>query len=98
MTKVGKWKAVARCVKKSSGAWATVFLGFQLLGAGMAYADSPLIGTWYNSFCSRVDLTVDQNGVIDGNYTSHTGSTGTSIVAGQVNPALQPQPGGKRSF
>ena len=59
----------------------------------MAYADSPLNGTWYNSFCSRVDLTVDQNGVIDGKYTSHTGSTGTSIVAGQVNPTLQPQPG-----
>ena len=59
----------------------------------MAYAESPLGGTWYNSFCSRVDLTVDQNGVIDGKYTSHTGSTGTSIAAGQVNPALQPQPG-----
>ena len=93
MTKVGKWKAVARCVKKSACAWTTVFLSFQLLGAGMAYADSPLIGTWYNSFCSRVDLTVDQNGVIDGKYTSHTGSTGTSLVTGQVNPALQPQPG-----
>lgn len=58
----------------------------------MAHADSPLNGAWYNSFCSRVDLTVDQNGVINGKYTSHTGSTGTSIALGQVNPALQPQP------
>ena len=59
----------------------------------MAYADSPLDGTWYNSFCSRVDLTVNKTGVINGKYTSHTGSTGTSAVVGQVNPALQPQPG-----
>lgn len=92
MTNIGKWAAVARCVKKSACVWTAVFLGSQLLGAGMAYADSPLNGTWYNSFCSRVDLTVDQTGLISGQYTSHTGSTGTSAVIGLVNPALQPQP------
>ena len=58
----------------------------------MACADSPLTGTWYNSYCSRVDLDVDQNGLINGKYTSHTGSSGTSTVIGQVNPTLQPQP------
>ena len=93
MTGMGKWEAVARRVKQSVCALTAVLLGSQLLGASMAYADSPLDGTWYNSFCSRVDLSVDQNGVIDGKYTSHTGSTGTSAVVGQVNPALQPQPG-----
>ena len=36
---------------------------------------------------------MDQNGRIKGKYTSHTGSTGTSAVIGQVNPALRPQPG-----
>ena len=77
-----------RCV-----AFAHLLLGFHLLGASMVHAASPLNGTWYNSFCSRVDLTVDQDGLIDGRYTSHTGSTGTSIVSGLVNPALQPQPG-----
>ena len=93
MTNIGKWAAVARLVKKSAYAWTTVFLGSQLLGAGMAYADSPLNGTWYNSFCSRVDLAVSSTGQITGQYTSHTGSTGTSNVVGQVNPDLAPQPG-----
>lgn len=93
MTNIGKWAAVARCVKKSACVWTVGLIGFQLIGASMTYADSPLNGTWHNSFCSRVDLTVNQNGLINGKYTSHTGSTGTSVVAGQVNPALQPQPG-----
>ncbi len=45
---------------------------------------SPLNGIWYNSYCSRVDLNVNKNGNIKGQYTSHTGSVGTSNVNGFV--------------
>ena len=73
------------------------FYGFTLFFLFLmetAHAESPLNGTWYNSYCSRVDLTVDSStGMINGQYTSHTGSTGTSNVIGLVNPLLVPQPG-----
>lgn len=45
----------------------------------------PLDGTWFNSYCSRVDLSVSDEGQIQGLYTSHTGSTGTSLALGQVS-------------
>lgn len=48
-------------------------------------AASPIEGTWYNSFCSRVDLSVADNGQIKGVYTSHTGSTGSSMALGQLD-------------
>ncbi len=51
-----------------------------------AIASSPVDGTWYNSYCSRMDLTVDDQGMISGVYTSHTGSTGSSRVVGYVDP------------
>lgn len=52
-----------------------------------AYADaSPVSGTWYNSYCSQIKLNVNYDGLIQGVYTSHTGSTGTSFVFGWINP------------
>ncbi|MEM0928581.1 MAG: hypothetical protein AAGI89_04730 [Pseudomonadota bacterium] len=47
-------------------------------------ASAQLQGTWYNSYCSRVDLTVAGD-VIQGVYTSHTGSTGSSYAVGQFD-------------
>lgn len=53
----------------------------------LAFAASPINGTWYNSYCSRVDLSVsDTSGKIVATYTSHTGSTGTSFGLGFTNP------------
>jgi len=50
-------------------------------------AQSPLNGTWYNSYCSRMDVNIDPvSGKISGEYTSHTGSAGTSPLAGYVDP------------
>lgn len=46
-------------------------------------ADKPIQGTWYNSYCSRVDIT-DTGGRLSGVYTSHTGSTGSSRLIGQT--------------
>ena len=43
---------------------------------------SPVTGTWFNSYCSQMMLVADSQGSIQGSYTSHTGSTGTSIVSG----------------
>ncbi len=43
---------------------------------------SPLSGTWYNSYCSQVELAVHEDGKIKGVYTSHTGSVGSSDVIG----------------
>lgn len=60
-------------------------------------AEHPLNGTWYNSYCSQVELQVDPLdgnfaiGEINGIYTSHTGSTGSSLVKGLVN--YKPEPG-----
>ena len=48
----------------------------------LALAQNPITGTWYNSYCSRIDLEVGKNREIQGTYTSHTGSTGTSRVMG----------------
>jgi len=45
---------------------------------------SPIAGTWYNSYCSQVTLSVSPVGKITGVYTSHTGSTGSSNVVGWV--------------
>ncbi|MEM7740844.1 MAG: hypothetical protein AAF225_08585, partial [Pseudomonadota bacterium] len=42
---------------------------------GINAASAQLQGTWYNSYCSRVDFTVTGD-IIQGVYTSHTGSTG----------------------
>lgn len=43
----------------------------------------PLVGTWYNSYCSQVSLDVEKDsGKISGTYTSHTGSVGSSSVVG----------------
>lgn len=53
---------------------------------------SPLEGTWYNSYCSQVELTVSSAGAVSGVYTSHTGSTGSSKVIGYVNPQAEPSP------
>lgn len=59
-----------------------------LLLPSLAFAENPIAGTWYNSYCSRVDLSIDNNsGEISGVYTSHTGSTGSSVVKGYTNPA-----------
>ena len=60
--------------------------GLFLLICGSRAATHPLDGTWYNSYCSRVDLAVSEDGLIQGTYTSHTGSTGTSLVIGKVHP------------
>ena len=57
-----------------------------------AFAENPLQGTWYNSYCSRIDLNVDAAGAISGIYTSHTGSTGSSYAIGYINPNAQPAP------
>lgn len=50
----------------------------------------PLEGTWYNSYCSRIDLSVSNDGLIQGEYTSHTGSTGSSLAIGQLDPESSP--------
>lgn len=47
---------------------------------------NPLEGSWYNAYCSRIDLSVGDQGLIQGGYTSHTGSTGSSLAIGLVNP------------
>ncbi len=53
----------------------------------MAVADSPISGTWTNSYCSQLDLSVDEeSGRISGTYTSHTGATGSYNVVGSVAP------------
>lgn len=68
------------------------FFFLALLIFANAFAANPLQGTWYNSYCSRVDLNVDAAGAISGIYTSHTGSTGSSYVIGYINPNAQPAP------
>ena len=69
-----------------------ILTGF-LYSSFYAMADSPIQGEWHNSYCSRMDLTVDENtGAITGIYTSHTGSTGASSVIGYVNPNEKPEP------
>ena len=45
---------------------------------------SPVVGTWHNSYCSKVELSVENDWQINGIYTSHTGSTGSSNVIGWV--------------
>jgi saccharopepsin len=42
----------------------------------------PIEGTWVNSYCSQVSLTLTAQNTIIGTYTSHTGSTGSSNVVG----------------
>ena len=53
----------------------------------MTASAHPVEGSWYNAYCSRVDLQVTDAGRVTGVYTSHTGSTGTSAVLGQLDPA-----------
>lgn len=65
-------------------------LGLALAGSLLPANGSPLSGTWHNSYCSRVDLAVDANGIVTGLYTSHTGSTGSSEVIGWVSPSAVP--------
>ena len=55
-----------------------------------ANANSVLDGTWYNSYCSQVTLNTDDNGNVAGVYTSHTGSTGSSNVIGQIKVGSKP--------
>jgi hypothetical protein len=43
---------------------------------------SPVTGTWYNSYCSQMMLAANSGGGVNGSYTSHTGSTGTSVING----------------
>lgn len=45
-----------------------------------------LNGTWENSYGSIMSLEVGNNGLILGEYSSHTGSTGTYIVVGYCRP------------
>ncbi|MBN1994412.1 MAG: hypothetical protein JW953_17065 [Anaerolineae bacterium] len=52
-----------------------------------AMANSPVTGTWYNSYCSQMNLAVNSSGEIKGVYTSHTGSTGSSNIVGWVGAA-----------
>lgn len=49
---------------------------FSMFIATPVLANKPIQGTWYNSYCSRVDIT-DTGGQLSGVYTSHTGSTGS---------------------
>ena len=67
------------------------------IATGAAAQTSPINGTWFNSYCSRVDLTA-QNGMITGVYTSHTGSTGSSTVVGQYDETATPSPSGGLPF
>ncbi len=53
---------------------------------------SPIAGTWYNSYCSQVNLSISPAGEITGVYTSHTGSTGSSNVIGWVGSSANPFP------
>ena len=59
-----------------------------MIASASLRAASPLEGTWYNGFCSRVDLKVSETGQISGIYTSHTGSTGSSSVLGQLDSGV----------
>lgn len=45
-----------------------------------------LDGSWENSYGSIMTLSVDEEGVITGEYTSHTGSTGTYLIIGHCRP------------
>lgn len=56
---------------------------FSMFIATPVLANKPIQGTWYNSYCSRVDIT-DTGGQLSGVYTSHTGSTGSSRLIGQT--------------
>ncbi len=68
-------------------------LGLTLMASLLPAMAHPLSGTWHNSYCSRVDLSVGEDGVVTGVYTSHTGSTGSSQVIGWVDPtAVAPTP------
>lgn len=72
----------------------TLLVGTLFAASLVVKADSPLIGTWYNSYCSQVVLSVDAStGVITGEYTSHTGSTGTSNVVGYIDPGASASSG-----
>ena len=51
---------------------------------GSAMAASPVAGSWTNSYCSQLELAVDDGGSISGVYTSHTGATGSYTVLGSV--------------
>jgi hypothetical protein len=46
-----------------------------------------LNGTWENSYGSTMVLNVDEEGFIFGEYSSHTGSTGTYLVIGHCRPS-----------
>ena len=45
---------------------------------------NPLVGTWWNSYCSTMKLGVDNLGNITGKYASITGSAGETGVLGKV--------------
>lgn len=63
--------------------------GISSLSQEISVPNPGISGTWYNSYCSRVDLDVDSLGNITGVYTSHTGSTGSSNVVGWVGNNAQ---------
>ncbi|WP_109356353.1 hypothetical protein [Sphingorhabdus sp. EL138] len=46
-----------------------------------------IAGTWYNSYCSQVALTTGPGNLVQGTYTSHTGSTGSFKITGYVGVA-----------
>lgn len=46
-----------------------------------------IAGTWYNSYCSQVELTTGPGNLVQGSYTSHTGSTGSFRITGYVGVA-----------
>lgn len=45
-----------------------------------------LNGLWENSYGSTMTLNTDEEGIITGEYTSHTGSTGTYLIVGHCCP------------
>jgi saccharopepsin len=47
----------------------------------------PIEGTWVNSYCSQISLSLTPQNTIIGTYTSHTGSTGSSNVVGWLSGA-----------
>ena len=48
-----------------------------------------IAGTWYNSYCSQVELTAGPGNLVQGTYTSHTGSTGSYRITGYMGVAAK---------
>tara|TARA_B100000768_G_scaffold136830_1_gene127791 strand:- start:30 stop:1175 length:1146 start_codon:yes stop_codon:yes gene_type:complete len=73
-------KNIKKTIKLVS-ATSLLFMTANILHAGDR---NPLVGSWWNSYCSTMKLGVDNKGNITGKYASITGSAGETGVLGNV--------------